>query len=341
MLRETLEKLLSGKDLNAPEIERVFATMLSGDLPASQIAGFLTAWRIRGEKKTELSAGARAMRRHAAKVDLPPSVRPLIDNCGTGGDGSNSFNISTAAALVAACAGARVAKHGNRSSSSQCGSADLLFEAGFPLDLSPTAAVQLLEKTGMTFFYAPNYHPMLKHVTPVRKSLAVRTIFNLLGPLANPIAPDYQIIGVGAHQYLMTVAEALAELGIKKALVVHSRDGLDELSPSAVTDAVLVEHGTTKAFEIDSAPLGVSASLADLAGGDPAHNFAILQRILAGQGEGITQAVCLNAAAVLWICGRTASLKEGYELATVQVSSGAAKNFFDRFISTAKSLAGK
>jgi anthranilate phosphoribosyltransferase len=338
-LAHLLDKLLAGQSLTAAETEAVFAAMLAGELPEPQIAAFLAGWRAKGEQAVELTAGARALRLHAAKVAIPATLRPLIDNCGTGGDGSNSFNISTAAAVVAAAGGARVAKHGNRSSSSKCGSADLLFAAGFPAELPPDGAVALLEKTGMTFFFAPNYHPVMRHVGAVRKALGVRTIFNLLGPLANPIAPDFQLLGVGSAAYVRPVAETLATLGVRRALVVHSRDGLDELSPAAVTDAVSVDGKTLTALPIDPAAIGVRATLADLAGGDPPHNLAILRRVLDGRGGGMTQAVGLNAGAVLWLAERAPSLEAGVKAAFELVAAGAAKDFFNRFIAAAQSLA--
>lgn len=337
-MRDLLDKIQSQKNLTPTEIDQVFAAMLSGQLPDADVAQVLLAWKNKGEGVGEILAGAKALRRHAAKVALPASVRPLIDNCGTGGDGSGSFNLSTAAAVVAATAGARVAKHGNRSVSSKCGSADLLFRAGFPDTLSPAAAGRLLEKTGFTFFFAPNYHPVMKAVAPARKALGVRTIFNLLGPLANPIAPEMQLIGVGARIYLESVAEVLALLGVERALVVHSQDGMDEISPAAPTDGVLVESGKTSKLVIDPKALGVRGTAQDLAGGDADENFKILNDVLAGKRPNTADAVAINAGAVLWLAGKANDLAGGLALARQALASGASRRFFDAWLKEAKAL---
>lgn len=334
-----LESLLSTKRLSSQEIDQIFAKMLAGELSDAQIAAVLTAWRIKGEGVDELHAGAKALRSRAMSVPLPASARPLIDNCGTGGDGAGSFNLSTAAAIVASAAGARVAKHGNRSVSSKCGSADLLFAAGFPDTLSAEATGELLAKTGFTFFFAPNFHPVMKAVGPVRKSLGVRTVFNLLGPLANPIGPEFQVIGVGAKAYLRPMAETLAALGVKRALVVHSRDGLDEISPAAPTDALLVEKSTVREMTIDPATLGVKGSLADLNGGDSTHNLGILEKLLASGTGALADTVALNAGAVLWIAEKAPDLKGGLDMARRQLTSGAARDHFKTWIALARSLA--
>lgn len=334
-----VERLRAGNSLTSLEIETVFAKMLAGELTDAEIADVLMAWRATGEGRNEMLAGARALRAKATAVILPSTIRPLVDNCGTGGDGAGSFNLSTAAAIVASAAGARVAKHGNRSISSRCGSADLLFAAGFPDQLSPEAAGLLLEKTGFTFFFAPHFHPVLKSVGSVRKSLGVRTVFNLLGPLANPIAPEYQVIGVAAKQYLDPMAETLAALGVKRALVVHSRDGLDELSPAAPTDARMVEHGTVSALVIEPEMLGVRGTLNDLRGGDATENLQILERLLDGESGGLASAVALNAGAVLWIAEIANDLQDGVDMARKHLRFGA-RDHFKSWIATARTLAG-
>ncbi len=339
-MRQTLAKLQSGNSLSLPEIDAVFAAMLGGQLSDQDVAAVLNAWRAKGEGTDEIYAGARALRQNAAKVVLPATVRPLIDNCGTGGDGVGSFNLSTAAAIVAASAGARVAKHGNRSVSSRCGSADLLFRTGFPDRLPPDRAAKLLEDSGFTFFFAPNYHPMLKNVAAVRKSLGVRTIFNLLGPLANPLSPEFQLIGVGAKVYLRPIAEALARLGVTKALIVHSRDGMDELSPAAPTDCVLVENGKLSDLVVDPASLGVSGTMADLDGGDADRNFAILTELLDNGKSPTLSAVALNAGAVLWLAGLASSIKDGLALSNDRLKTGATKRFFQSWLAQAKKLEG-
>ena len=338
VMKHTLERLLDGTALAMSEIDALFEQMFAGALSDAELAAILAGWRIRGETAAELAAGARAMRKQAAPTPIPKSSRPLIDNCGTGGDGAHSFNISTAAAVVAAAAGAKVAKHGNRSVSSRCGSADLLFELGFPADLSPDAAAKLLDQTGFTFFFAPTFHPAMRHVAPVRKALGVRTIFNLLGPLANPIAPERQVLGVGAKRFVRPMAEALAALGIEKALVVHSRDGLDELSPAAVTDAILIDRGILKDIAIDPATLGVKATLADLAGGDASVNAGIMRNLLAGKAPGVVEAVVLNAGAVLWLYGTAGDLKGGIQLARQAIQSGKANTYMQTWLAAAQKL---
>ena len=337
-MRDLLAKIQNQNHLTPAEIDRVFATMLSGKMSDAEIAAVLTAWTDKGEGADEIHAGAKALRHHAARVSLPDSVRPLIDNCGTGGDGSGSFNLSTAAAIVAASAGARVAKHGNRSVSSKCGSADLLFRAGYPDTIAPAAAGQLLEKTGFTFFFAPNYHPVMKAVAAARKSLATRTIFNLLGPLANPIGPEMQLVGVGARIYLERVAEVLCRLGVSRALVVHSRDGMDEISPAAPTDGVWVENGKLSAIVIDPKALGVIGTAQDLAGGDAEENFHILTDVLNGQRQATADAVAVNAGAVLWLSGVANDLADGLALARKQLASQAARRFFHGWLEEAKRL---
>jgi anthranilate phosphoribosyltransferase len=339
MLRDTLEKLLTRQPVGESECEVAFTAMLEGRLSEAEIAAFLTALRAKGEDFSDLAAGARAMRARAGALSIPVSLRPLADNCGTGGDGSGSFNISTTAAIVAASLGVRIAKHGNRSISSKCGSADLLFRAGFPESLSISGTAALLEKTNFTFFFAPNFHPAMKFVGPVRKALGIRTIFNLLGPLANPISPEVQLIGVGAHGYLKPMAEAAMKIGIGTTLVVHSRDGMDEISPSAVTDCVLAKGGKLTEMTLDPATIGISGSH-DLNGGDADANFKILTKLLAGEGSPCADAVALNAGALLWLTGNSADIKDGYLRAKAQISSGKSRDFFNNWVATAKSLAG-
>jgi anthranilate phosphoribosyltransferase len=338
-MRDVLDKLTLGHRLSRAETERVFAAMLGGEMTEAQIAAALTAWRLTGEGVDELLAGARALRAKAVGVTLPTGVRPLADNCGTGGDGSGTFNISTAAAIVAAAAGVHVAKHGNRSVSSQCGSADLLFAAGFPATLAPQAAAQLLAELGFTFFFAPTFHPLMKTVGPVRAALGFRTVFNLLGPLANPITPELQLVGVGSQKYLTPVAEALSKLGVSRALVVHARDGLDEISPAAPTDCWLVEGSQMISLVIDPLAQGVKLELKDVAGGDPAHNLALLRDMLDGKAPGVAAAVALNAGALLWLAGRSGDHGAGFALAQKLIADGSAKDFFGRWIARAQALA--
>jgi len=335
MLASPLEKLINHLPLPKSECAEIFAKMLSGELNEAQIAAYLIAWRMQGETGALLSAGAAFLRAHAAAPAMPKSLRPLGDNCGTGGSGLAKFNISTTAAIIAAACGARIAKHGNRGISSKCGSADLLFAAGFPEKLAREKAVALLEETGLTFFFAPNFHPVMKHVMPVRKALGVRTVFNLIGPLANPLAPDYQLLGVGEKKYLRPVAEAVLDLGIKRGLVVHGRDGLDEISPAVATDGLLVDKGVITAMTIEPKDFGVGASLGDIGGGDAATNLMILDDLLDGKLPRTAQAACLNAGVLLWLGGVSASIEAGVRSSLDCVQSGTARVFFNRWLEAA------
>jgi anthranilate phosphoribosyltransferase len=340
--RTLLEKMFARDAVHREETAAAFVSMLKGELPEALTTALLVAWRFNGESAQLLRVGAETMRAHALPVAIPADLRPLADNCGTGGDGAGSFNISTASAIVASAAGVRVAKHGNRSVSSQCGSADLLFAAGFPQNLTQDATVALLAQTGFTFFFAPQFHPTLKHVTPVRRALGIRTVFNLLGPLANPIAPEFQVIGVGAHTYLRPMAEALSALGVKRGLVVHSRDGMDELSAAVPTDAVFIDGGTLSDMIIDPEDLGVHAAASDLQGCDPRTNLLILLELLTNDPRRarLIDAIALNAGALIWLADGSPSLATGIAKAHHTISSGQAGSHFELWIKTAKSLAG-
>ncbi len=339
MLRDVLEKILNKEPLDIRKSQQVFEDILDGKLSEAQIAAYLTALRAKGEDFNDLAAGAIAMRAKAASLSIGDKLRPLVDNCGTGGDGSGSFNISTTSAIIAASMGVRIAKHGNRSISSKCGSADLLFKAGYPEHISIENTARLLEQTGFTFFFAPNFHPTMKHVGPVRRALGIRTIFNLLGPLANPIGPEIQLIGVGAKDYLKPMAQAAEKIGIGRALIVHSRDGMDEISPNVITDCVLVKNKTITEITIDPSTVGLSGTH-DLSGGDAEENLKILNALLAGNGQSYIHAVALNTGALLWLSDKVANVTDGYTQAKTQITSGKAKLFFETWLKAAKSFAG-
>lgn len=340
MIKDSLEKLLSQQPVDIQEHQTIFADMLAGRLSEIEISSYLTALRAKGEDFPEISAGAATMRAKAAVISISGKYRPLADNCGTGGDGSGSFNISTTSAIVAASLGMHIAKHGNRSISSNCGSADLLFRAGFPETISPENTRRLLEETGFTFFFAPNFHPAMKYVGPVRKALGIRTIFNLLGPLANPLAPEIQLIGVGANKYLRPVAEAALHLGIESALIVHSRDGMDEISPNAITDCILVKAGSLTNLVIDPVDFGISGQH-DLSGGDANENFKILQKFMSGKAKSCTEAVALNTGALLWLAGKCPTIAAGYQTAKKQIESGKIEPYFATWLTKAHEMAGK
>jgi anthranilate phosphoribosyltransferase len=315
MIREVLERLLAR--------EERYEALRGGEWSEAQQAAFLTALRAKGESPGEVAAAARVLRRAAVPVET--SARPLVDTCGTGGDGAHTLNISTGAAFVAAACGVAVAKHGNRSVSSKCGSADVVEALGVPLDLEPEALGALLDAERFAFLFAPRLHPAMKAVMPVRRGLAVRTVFNLLGPLCNPAGVRRQVVGVYSPAAQDLVAGALAALGAEHALVVHSRDGLDEISVCAPTRAVEVRDGAV-AGELEIVPeaLGVAgADRAALAGGDAPTNAARLRDILAGrERSAASDAVALNAAAALVVAGVVPDLRAGLAAARECLEAG-------------------
>jgi anthranilate phosphoribosyltransferase len=338
-----MERLMGGESLSTQDFESVFSCLLSGAWNDYQAAGLLVGLRFLPLTGALLSAGARVLRDLAVSPTeaLGAGFRPFADNCGTGGDGSHSFNISTAAAIVAAAAGVKIAKHGNRSVTSLCGSADLLFALGFPESLEVDKAVSLLEQTGLTFFFAPLFHPALKSLAPVRRGLGIPTLFNILGPLANPLRPDFQVLGVSQAAYLAPVADALAALGVQGGLVVHSRDGLDEISPGAITDGYLVKSGHIQQIVIDPKEYGITATLEDLKGGDVKTNASLMDQLLAGHAPGLAQTVSLNAGALIWLTGHRPNLAEGYHQALKVLRDGSAKAFLSHWIDSAQKLASQ
>jgi len=322
IILSTIEQLQSHEPLSQEQSEQVFTTIMAGEATPAQIAAILMGISLRGESVAIVSGAAKAMR--AAATHIYPKATGLLDTCGTGGDGAKTFNISTAVALVTAACGVPVAKHGNRAMSSKSGAADVLESLGVNLHISPENVAACIDKVGIGFLFAPHHHPAMKHAGPVRRELGVRTIFNLLGPLTNPADADYQILGVFAKDKLPLMAGALQDLGIKRALVVHGRDGLDEITTTAITDAIWVEQGRPPMpFEIDPEAFGMPfASPPALEGGDAATNAEILRHIFAGaQGAG-RDIVLLNAAAALWVAGEVDGIADGLSVAANAIDSG-------------------
>lgn len=317
MKLDALIRAAVDRPLSIEEAESAFDELMQGRASPVQITALLVALRARGAVPVEVAGGVRALRR--AMVPVPArGVDALVDTCGTGGGALTTFNISTAAALLASAAGVKVAKHGNRSFSSQCGSADVLEALGVELVLDPQAQAQVLEEVGIVFMFAPNHHPAMRHVTPVRRELGLFTIMNLLGPLTNPAGAQRQVVGVSDPALLGLVAGALQALGHQHALVVHGAPGLDELSPLGTSRILEVRDGSIRAFDFDpAAELGWgSFSAHDLAGGSPAENAAAIEEVLRGERGGAARAaVLLNAAAALLVSGRTADLAEGVAIA--------------------------
>jgi len=321
-----LNRLIAGEDLAPAEVEDFFGAVMDGGVDGSVTAAILVALRMKGETGPEVAAAARVMRARSLTVPIRDPER-AVDTCGTGGDGAETINISTAAALVAAASGVLVAKHGNRSVSSRCGSADVLEAAGVRLDIGPEAIARLHDEVGIAFLFAPRLHPAMKAVMPVRRALGVRTVFNLLGPLTNPAGVGRQVIGVWGPEVQGLMAVALAELGTRHALVLHSDDGLDELSVNAPTRVIEVRDGAVVGDSVvDPAELGIEVNDSDsLKGGDVAENLRRLRLILGGREESAAaEAVALNAGAALVVAGTVAGLREGFERCREVVQSGTA-----------------
>jgi anthranilate phosphoribosyltransferase len=310
-------KLASRQDLSAEETEAAFTVVMEGQASEVQMSALLMGLRAKGETPGEVAGGVRALQRAMVEVRVP-DPEALIDTCGTGGGALTTFNISTAAAFVVAAGGVPVAKHGNRSFSSRCGSADVLEALGVDLPATPQRMEEVMEKVGLSFLFAPHLHPAMKHIGPVRRALAVPTIMNILGPLTNPARVRRQVVGVSDPKLLPLVAGGLAELGHIRALVVHGEPGLDELSPLGVTQAVRIEEGQAEPLSFDPASelgwTGLDAS--DLAGAEPEDNARIIEEILAGGGPRAARAaVALNAAGGFYVAGRAEALPEGVEMA--------------------------
>jgi len=339
--RSLLNTLLSGKDLEPALMETFVGAVMDGAVEEPVVAAALAGLRAKGETGAEVAAAARAMRARALRVPIADPARAL-DTCGTGGDGAETINISTAAALVAAAAGARIAKHGNRSVSSSCGSADVLEAAGVRLDLEPAAMAALHDEIGVAFLFAPRLHPAMRAVMPVRRSLGVRTIFNLLGPLTNPAGVERQVIGVWGREVQAVMAEAIAALGARRALVVHSDDGLDELSMAAPTTVIEVRDGAVVCKRrIEPAALGIApGDPKSLRGGDAPENLRRLRAILGGEERSpASEAVALNAAAALYVAEIATDLGAGLEVARAILRAGSALAILETLAQRSKELA--
>lgn len=332
-LAPIIDRIASGEVLPAAEAEGAFRAIMQGEVPPVQVAGFLVALRTRGVAASEVAGGVRALR--GAMVPVPfAAPELLVDTCGTGGGRVSTFNVSTAAAFVAAGAGVPVAKHGNRSFTSRSGSADVLEALGVRIDLSPEAMGEVLEEARIVFMFAPLLHPAMRHVAPVRRELRIATVMNLLGPLTNPAGARRQVVGVAEPGLVPLVVEALRELGHLRALVVHGEPGMDEVSPLGPTRVARLEEGRVTEQVVDPAELGVDPGSVDpsaFAGGGPEENAARIQAVLRGdeQGAGRTL-VTLNAAAALEVAGRVGSLAEGVALAADVLDSGAAADALER-----------
>ncbi len=325
-----IEKAVDGIHLTASESEGAFDYFMSGEASDVEMAGLLTALRAKGLTGSEVAGGVRALRKAMIPVHFPePDL--LVDTAGTGGGGVTTFNISTAAALVAAGAGVKVAKHGNRSFTSRSGSADVLEALGVTIDLTPERMAEVLAEAGIVFMFAPLLHPAMRHVGPVRRGLGVTTIMNVLGPLTNPAGARRQVIGVSDPALLGLLVSALEELGQTRALVVHGAPGMDELSPAGPTQIAELSEAGRRDYTVTPQELGLEAAdLDSLAGGTPEENARTIESVLAGEPGGPRTASVLNAAAALWVGGSVASLAEGVREAEASIDSGAAGRALER-----------
>lgn len=323
MIESAIQQLLAGEPLSAPEIEAVAGRMMAGEATPVQMAAFLTALRMRGERIADVVAFARVLRERARAFNRPDGV--VVDTCGTGGDHLGTFNISTAAALVAAGAGVRVAKHGNRSSTSKCGSADVLQELGVRLDAPPEVMERALATAGICFLFAQHYHQSMRHVAPVRRELPFRTVFNLVGPLANPARTSRQLIGVFEPGLVEVYAMALAELGCERGMVVHGEEGLDEISITGGTTFAEVRDGALTTGRLTPEEFGMTpGTIDDIRGGDAAVNARIILDVLGGEAGPRADIVALNAGAALLVAGAVPDMASGVAAARASLRSGAA-----------------
>lgn len=320
-LKQVLARLADGGDLAEDEARMAFDIVMSGEASPVQLGGLLMALRVKGETVDEIVGAVASLRAHALRIEAPPGA---IDTCGTGGDGSGSFNISTAAAFVIAACGVPVAKHGNRNLSSRSGSADVLTALGVDVDLPAEVVQRCLWEVGLGFMLAPRFHAATRHVAAARVEMGVRTIFNLLGPLCNPAGIKRQVVGVFASKWLTPLAQVLGRLGSSHCWIVHG-DGLDELTTAGVSEVASLADGAVSSFLVRPGDAGLpTARIEDLAGGSPTENASEMRRLLAGAGGPIRDIVLLNAAAALIVAGRAGDLRGGVELAAASIDGGAA-----------------
>jgi anthranilate phosphoribosyltransferase len=342
MILESLKRVVEREDLSAEEAFLTMDEIMSGRANDAQIAAFLTALRMKGETVAEITGFARAMREKVTPIRVRGRVdasisgtdrESLVDTCGTGGDASNTFNISTATAFVVAGAGIPVAKHGNRSVSSLCGSADVLEALGVSLELTPEQVGDCIDRVGIGFLYAPLLHKAMKYVMPARREIKIRTVFNILGPLTNPAGASAQVMGVYQGSLTEPLAQVLRDLGAKRAFVVHGLDGLDEVSLSAETRVSEVKDGTVQTYTVSPEEFGMKrASLSDLQGGNAAENAQIIRRLFAGETGPKRDVVLMNASLAIAAGGKAGDLKEGVAIAARSIDSGAARDRLNRLV---------
>lgn len=331
MIKEAIIKLLKKQDLAYAEAEAVMDEIMSGQATPVQMSAYLTALALKGETIDEITASAAGMRAHCIKLLHNLDVLEIV---GTGGDGSNSFNISTTSSLVIAAGGVPVAKHGNRAASSKSGAADVLEALGVKITLTPERSAEILKKINICFLFAQNYHIAMKYVAPIRKELGIRTVFNILGPLSNPAGANMELMGVYDQSLVEPLAQVMANLGVNRGMVVYGQDSLDEISMCAPTSVCEIRDGKFTSYEITPEQFGYErCEKGALTGGTPAENAEITKAILKGEEKGPKrQAVCLNAGTALYIAGKAASIEEGVKLAESLIDSGAALKKLEEFV---------
>lgn len=331
MIKEAIIKLSKKQDLAYAEAEAVMDEIMSGQATPVQMSAYLTALALKGETIDEITASAAGMRAHCIKLLHNLDVLEIV---GTGGDGSNSFNISTTSSLVIAAGGVPVAKHGNRAASSKSGAADVLETLGVKITLTPERSAEILKKINICFLFAQNYHIAMKYVAPIRKELGIRTVFNILGPLSNPAGANMELMGVYDQSLVEPLAQVMANLGVNRGMVVYGQDSLDEISMCAPTSVCEIRDGKFTSYEITPEQFGYErCEKGALTGGTPAENAEITKAILKGEEKGPKrQAVCLNAGAALYIAGKSASIEEGVKLAESLIDSGAALKKLEEFV---------
>ena len=331
MLLDAIKKIADGKNLTQDEARAAMQDILSGQATPAQISGFVMGLRVKGETVDEIAGCAEAMRANCARIN--PKAEVLVDTCGTGGDGANTFNISTAAAFVAAGAGVPVAKHGNRSASSRCGSADVLEALGVRIDLTPAQVEACIDAVGIGFLFAPTFHASMKHAAGPRRELGIRTVFNVLGPLTNPASANAQVVGVYARHLTEPIAEVLGRLGVSEAFVVHGLDCLDEISLCGETQVSRLKDGAVNTFILHPNDLGLkTADKSAVSGGDAAQNAELIRRVLEGEKGPRRDIVLLNAGAAIVVGGKAADLAEGVRLAAESIDGGHAARKLEELV---------
>lgn len=335
MIKEAIKQLVNKENLEYKTAERVMDEIMSGKASDIQKSAYLAAMSLKGETIEEITASVEGMRKHCVSFPLEMNTLEIV---GTGGDGSDSFNISTTSSFVISAAGVPVAKHGNRAASSKCGAADVLEALGININVAPEKSAAILKEIGICFLFAQRYHTAMKHVAPVRKELGIRTMFNVLGPLSNPAKPKMQLMGVYDKKLTEPLAKVLLNLGVNKAMVVYGNDGLDEISMSDATTVCEIKDGKIISYEMAPENFGLKrCRKTDLIGGTPLENAEITKRLLQGERNAKRDAVVLNSAAALYIAGKAASIREGIDLAEQAIDTGTAIKQLDRFIELSNS----